>query len=156
MKKIKEIRIVELRDISLAKVDYIGGFQNIGNSYKKLLNWSRANSFTNSKINKTLTIYHDDPNVVGINNVRQSHCVIVDKEIKSSGEIKIIKFTPGKCVVGRYELSYFEFKNAWIEITEWVKSNNLKSSGDSFEVYQNNSNNHSQNKTIIDICIPIE
>lgn len=106
--------------------------------------------------NKTLTIYHDDPRVVGMNNVRQSACIIVDKPIEPTNEIKKFEFKPGKCAVGRYELSFFEFKDAWTEMHEWIINKKFKIVGDSFEVYQNYSNNHPQKKSIIDICIPIE
>ncbi|MEL7531038.1 MAG: GyrI-like domain-containing protein, partial [Bacteroidota bacterium] len=76
--------------------------------------------------------------------------------IEPSGEIKSIELSPGKCVVGRYEISFFQFRNAWVEIYQWLESKNLQKSGDAFEVYQNNSSQHPQKKTIIDICIPID
>lgn len=57
----KNIRVLELREITLAKVEYKDSFQGIGKAYGKLMNWARANGFSNSKTNKTLTIYHDDP-----------------------------------------------------------------------------------------------
>ena len=157
MTKAKNIRVLELRNITLAKVEYKGSFQGIGKAYKKLMNWARANGFTNSKTNKTLTIYHDDPNEVGINNVRQSACIITDKPFEPNDGIKKSEFCAGKCAVGRYEISFFEFKDAWTEMFDWINKNDLKvSKKDAFEVYQNNSNTHPKKKTVIDICVPIE
>ena len=57
--------------------------------------------------------------------MRQSACIIIDKPIKSE-EIKQTKLSARKCVVGRYEISFFEFKNAWTEMHAWVKDNNIK------------------------------
>lgn len=157
MTKAKSIRVLELREITLAKVEYKGSFQGIGKAYRKLMNWARTNGFTNSKTNKTLTIYHDDPNEVGMNNVRQSACIITHKAFEPTDEIKKIKFNAGKCAVGRYEISFFEFKDAWTEMFNWIDKNGLKiSEKDAFEVYQNNSNTHPKKKTVIDICVPIE
>lgn len=157
MTKAKNIRVLELREITLAKVEYKGSFQGIGKAYGKLMNWARTNGFTDSKTNKTLTIYHDDPNEVGMNNVRQSACIITDKPFEPKGEIKKTVLNAGKCAVGRYEISFFEFKKAWTEMFEWIDQNDLKvSEKDAFEVYQNNSNTHPKKKTVIDICIPIE
>lgn len=68
----KNIRVLELREITLAKVEYKGSFQGIGKAYSRLMDWAIANGFSNSKTNKTLTIYHDDPNEVGMNNVRKA------------------------------------------------------------------------------------
>ncbi|GGZ89884.1 AraC family transcriptional regulator [Algibacter mikhailovii] len=157
MKKAKRIRVLELRKITLAKVEYQGSFQGIGAAYGKLMQWARSNGFSNPKTNKTLTIYHDDPNVVGMYNVRQSACIIANKPFEPTNEIKKTELNAGKCVVGRYEISFFEFKEAWLEMFDWIHKNNLKvSKKDAFEVYQNNSNTHPLKKTIIDICIPIE
>jgi len=157
LRKAKTIRVLNLRDISLAKVEYKGSFQGIGKAYGKLMQWSRANGLTDATKNKTITIYHDDPNEVGMNNVRQSACIIVDKLVKSPEGITQSDFKPGKCAVGRFEISFFEFKNAWIEMFKWIDQNGFKASGeDSFEVYQNNSNQHPQKKCIIDICISVK
>jgi len=155
--KAKNIRILELRKVTIAKVEYKGSFQGIGKAYGKLNKWAYENGFTNSKTNKTLTIYHDDPNIVGINNVRQSACIITHKPFDPPMGISKAEFNAGKCAVGRYEISFFEFKDAWTEMFDWINKNKLKVSGkDAFEVYQNNSNMQAKKKTIIDICIPIE
>ena len=153
----KKIRVLGLREITIAKIEYKDSFQGIGVVYKKLMNWARLNGYSNPKINKTITIYHDDPNEVGINNVRQSACIIADRKFDSTDTIKQDELYAGKCAVGRYEISFYEFKNAWMEMTEWIKENNLEVSGkDSFEVYQNNSNNYPSKKCIVDICIPLK
>jgi AraC family transcriptional regulator len=156
MAKAKSIRILHLRDITLAKIEYKGGFQGIGKAYKKLMTWAKVNAFTNPTKNKTLTIYHDDPNIVGMNNVRQSACIITDMPIVPTEEITMLDFKPGKCVVGRFEVSFFEFRDAWIEMHEWIKKENLTISGKSFEVYQNKSSSHPKKKSVIDICIQVE
>lgn len=153
----KNIRVLELREITLAKVKYKGSFQGIGKAYSRLMDWAIANGFSNSKTNKTLTIYHDDPNEVGMNNVRQSACIITDQPFEPTNQIKKEKFRAGKCAVGRFEISYFQFKKAWSEMFEWIHENGLKvSEKDAFEVYQNHSNTPSNKKCIIDICIPIK
>ena len=157
MNKIKNIRILHLRETTLAKVEYKGSFQGIGKAYKKLLSWAHDNGYSNSNKNKTLTIYHDNPNEVKMNNVRQSACIIIDQTFDTTNEITKMKLNAGKFVVGRYEISFFEFKHAWTEMFDWINKNNLKTSKkNAFEVYQNNSNNHPQKKCIVDICIPIE
>lgn len=154
---VNTIKILELRNTILAKVDYKGDFTGIGNAYRTLKNWSNPNGFNNPATNKTITIYHDDPNKVGINNVRQSACIIVDKEIKTTETIKQLNFKPGKCAVGRFEISFFEFKKAWEEMFDWINKNNLeKAERDAFEVYQTNANKSPKQKVIIDICIPVK
>lgn len=153
MAKAKKISILELREVTLATVAYKGSFQGIGKAYAELMKWARAHGFTNSKKNKTLTIYHDDPDVVGVDHVRQSASMITDKPFEPMNNIKKLVFNAGTCAVGRYEISFSEFKDAWTEMKNFVDNHELDfSMAGSFEVYQPKRNN----KIVVDICIPVK
>ena len=47
----KKIRVLQLREIIIAKIEYKGSFQGIGVVYKKLMNWAHQNGYSNPKIN---------------------------------------------------------------------------------------------------------
>jgi len=146
MKVIIEPRVVDLKSVLLAKIDYTGHFQGIGKVYQNLMSWAKTNNFSS---NKTITIYWNDPNIVGFNNVSQSACIITHQTIKEVGEIKNHQLPAQKCFVGRFEVSYFEFPKAWKYTTQKLKENNLKEKGTgNFEVFNS--------KKVIDICIPVE
>ena len=150
----KSIRVLELRKITLAKIEYKGSFQGIGKAYSKLTNWAKKQGLINKSINKTLTIYKNDIYKVGIENLEQGASIIIDKACKPNNEVDIIEFNPGKCAVGRYELiSFFEFKDIWADMKSYTDNHELEfSMSGSFEVYQPKRNN----KTIVDICIPLK
>ena len=158
----KDIKVLELKAMTVAKINYKGSFRGIGKVYSKLMHWGRENGFADANKNKNITIYHDDPNEVGMNNVRQSACLIIDKpfELTNTKEIKKMELDAGKCAVGRYEISFFKFKKAWTEMFDWVEKNNFKvSDKDAFEIYHPKSNFKSRlffYKVIVDICIPIQ
>ncbi|MDG2193276.1 MAG: GyrI-like domain-containing protein [Polaribacter sp.] len=154
MKRLNEVRVVDLRSISIAHVNHKGDFQGIGKAYSKLSKWARQQGLNNKKINKTLTIYHNDIDVVGIENLEQSASIILDKKCEPTKEVSIKEFKPGKCAIRRYELnSFFEFKDVWLDMKNFVDNHELEfSMAGSFEVYQPKQNN----KTVVDICIPIK
>ena len=154
MKRLNEVKIIELRSITLAVVEHIGDFQGIGKAYSKLMNWAKSKGFTNDKINKTLTIYHDDFNSVQLKDLRQSASIILDKPCEPSKSVTIQDFKPGKCAVRRYELgSFLEFKDVWADMRNFIDNHELSfSMAGAFEVYQPKRNN----KHIVDICIPIK
>ena len=80
MRSLNEVRIVELRPITLGQVIHKGDFQGIGKAYSKLSKWAKQNGLNNKKVNKTLTIYQNDINEVGIENLEQRASIILDKK----------------------------------------------------------------------------
>ena len=154
MKRLNKVRLLELRPVTIAQVQHIGEFQEIGRAYSKLTKWATQHGMTDKNINKTLTIYKNDINEVGIENLEQGASIIINKTCKPNNEINIIEFKPGKCAVGRYELnSFFEFNEAWTDMKNYTDSHELEFSiAGSFEVYQPKRNN----KTVVDICIPLK
>ena len=69
LKRVNEVRIVELRPITIAQVVHKGDFQGIGKAYSKLTKWAKQQGFTDQMNNKTLTIYKNDMYEVGIENL---------------------------------------------------------------------------------------
>lgn len=154
MRRLNEVRIIELRSITLAQVSHKGDFQGIGKAYSKLSKWAKQQGLNDKSVNKTLTIYHDDLYKVGIENLEQSASIILNKKCVPSKGINIKEFEPGKCAIRRYELnSFFEFKDVWTDMKKFVDNHELEfSMAGSFEVYQPKTNN----KTVVDICIPLK
>lgn len=105
MRSLNEARILELRPITLGQVIHKVDFQGIGKAYSKLSKWAKQNGLNNKKVNKTLTIYQNDINEVGIENLEQRASIILDKKCEPSNEVSIIEFEPGKCAVRSYELN---------------------------------------------------
>lgn len=79
MKRLNEIRIVKLRPITIAQVQHKGDFHGIGKAYSTLIKWAKQHGLTDKKNNKTLTVYKNDFNKVGIENLEQGASIIVDK-----------------------------------------------------------------------------
>jgi AraC family transcriptional regulator len=154
MKRLNEVRIVELRPITIAQVQHKGDFQGIGKAYSKLTKWANQQGLTDKIKNKTLTVYKNDINEVGIKNLEQGASIIVDKVCEPNNDVSLIEFVPGKCAVRRYELnSFFEFKDVWTDMNNYTDNHELEfSMAGSFEVYQPKRNN----KTVVDICIPLK
>ena len=154
MKRLNEVRIVELRPITIAQVQHKGDFQGIGKAYSKLTKWANQQGLTDKIKNKTLTVYKNDINEVGVKNLEQGASIIVDKVCEPNNDVSLIEFVPGKCAVRRYELnSFFEFKDVWTDMKNYTDNHELEfSMTGSFEVYQPKRNN----KTVVDICIPLK
>jgi len=152
-----KIVVTVLQEIKLAGITHIGEFEKIGSLYSALMEWGQKNKVVQTSNFKTVTIYHDNPNITQFSKVRCSACITVDKEIKDEGEIRPLKIHNGIYAVGHFEIEGKEISNAWKSMNIWVIENGYQfRDGDYFEIYHNDHKTHPEQKFIIDICIPLE
>ncbi len=151
------IEIKTLPKMQLAYVSHKGDFSKIGNAYGKLMNWAGMTGLLGSPETKTVTIYHDDPNEVGMENVRQSACVTLKNSIEPGEGIGLRETVNGNYAVGRFEINFTEFGDSWKSVFTELESKGHEHNGeDCFEIYHNNYQEHPEKKCIVDICIPVK
>lgn len=152
-----KIRIEKLDQMTLAYVSHKGDFSKIGNAYGPLMNWAGKNGLLGKPNSKTVTIYHDDPNEVGMENVRQSACLKLQTRVETSQGVAIRETSEGEYAIGSFEIGFEDFGKAWESVFSWIGENGKKhNEGDCFEVFHNNFMEHPEKKCIVDICIPIQ
>lgn len=149
------IEVKQMPLINVAYVTHVGNFQGIGKAYEKLMNWAYANGVSGEK---TITVYHDNPNNTDISKIRQSACIELKKPVKASNEVSSTTIKEGNYAVGKFEVGFSEFEKAWQSMMIWIEENGYKvnATRGSYEIYHNNFKNHPQGKSVIEICIPVE
>jgi AraC family transcriptional regulator len=146
----------------LPKYDFIyvrhtGQFNEIGQAYNKLFQWAGPRGLLNFPETKTATVYHDDPKVTDIENVRQSACISISSSVKTDGEIGTMSVPAGKYAVGRFEIGPTEFEEAWNSMCLWLGDSGWQpADGYPYELYHNNHEEHPERKFILDICMPVK
>lgn len=151
------IQVKEMPAMHLVYCRHTGAFDQIGKAYGKLMQWAGPRGLLSTPNLKTVTVYHDDPNVTQIDKVRQSACITVDKEVKTEGEFGNMKLPASKCVVGRFEVSPTEFEQAWNSVCVYLSESGYQPDDKNpFELYHNNHEEHPEKKFIVDICIPVK
>ena len=149
-----KIEVKEMPSLKLAYVSHVGAFHLIGNAFGKLMRWAIPKNLSNSK---TITVYHDDPNITEVSKVRQAAGIILTDAIETSGEIGTMCLENGRYVAGRFELSYTEFEKAWQGIFVWIYENGFETiSKDCYQIHHNKPNQHPDKKSIVEICIPVK
>lgn len=152
--------IVEVKEMPEMKAIYcrhIGPFHLIGQAYAKLGQWATPRGLYTPNVTKTVTVTHDDPSITDEDKIRQSACIIVDKEVKVEGEIGKMTIPGGQYAVGHFELGMDEFQKAWNTMCHWfTKSGYQQGDGCAYELYHNDYTTHPQKKHIVDICIPVK
>lgn len=151
---------IEIKDMPELKVLYVrhtGPFDQIGNAYEKLMKWAGPRGLLASQTMKTVTIYHDDPAVTDIANLRQSACITIDREMKGEGEVGRIDIPSGRYAVGRFEIGVEGFSDAWNTMCQWFSESGYQpGEGMYYELYHNSIEQDMAKHFVLDICIPVK
>jgi AraC family transcriptional regulator len=151
------VEIKVMPDMKAIYCRHIGPFHLIGQAYEKLSQWAGPRGLYVPNVTKTATVTHDDPSVTDLDKIRQSACIIVDKDVKVEGEIGKMIIPGGKYVVGHFELGMHEFQKAWNTMCHWfTESGYQQGDGCTYELYHNDYTTHPEKKHIVDICIPVK
>jgi AraC family transcriptional regulator len=151
------IEIKEMPAMDLVYCRHTGDFKKIGEAYRKLMKWAGPRGLLNVPTLKTVTVYHDDPNVTALENVRQSACITVDHPVETEGEFGQFHLPSAKCVVGSFEIDASEFTEAWNAVCLWLSESGYQpADGHPFELYHNDHETHPERKFVVDICIPVK
>lgn len=152
-----KIEIKEMPEMKVIYCRHKGAFNEIKYAYEKLCKWAGPRGYLNNPQMKYLTVYHDDPSITAIENVRQDACIMVDQEVKVEGEIGKMTVAGGKYAVGRFEIGETEFEKAWNTMCMWfTESGYQPGEGSTYELYYNDHTQHPEHKFILDICIPVK
>jgi len=152
-----KIEIKEMPEFNLVYCRHIGHFNQIGKVYEKLMKWAGPRGLLNSPTTKTITVYHDDPSITAIEQVRQSACITVEGEVKVDGEFGKMKLEGGKYAVGRFEIDETGFEKAWNTMCLWfTESGYQPGEGYPYELYHNSHDEDTKRKFVLDICIPVK
>ncbi|PKP00896.1 MAG: AraC family transcriptional regulator [Bacteroidetes bacterium HGW-Bacteroidetes-6] len=151
------IEVKTMPALKLLYVRHTGAFDQIGMAYGKLMQWAGPRGLLQSPNFKTATVYHDDPAITKIENLRQSACITIDRDVKGEGEIGRLDLPANLCAVGRFEIGVDGFSDAWNTMCLWLTESGFQpGEGLPYELYYNNQEEHPEKKFILDICIPVK
>lgn len=151
-----KIEIKQMPELNLIYCRHMGAFNKIGQAYEKLFKWAVPRGLVTSST-KTVTVYHDDPAITGVEKVRQDASIIVEKDVKVEGEIGKSTVSAGKYAIGHFEIKETAFELAWNTMCSWLTESGYQpGEGSTYELYHNDYNEHPEHKFIVDICIPVK
>jgi len=150
-----KVEVKELAQMDLAYVSSMGP-QHMESAFQKLIRWATPQGLMHEQT-KMVVIYHDSFKVTPADKVRMSACILIKQPLDTKGEIGHTSIGPGKCIVGRFEITLNEFEKSWTGLFIWMNENGYKKAAKNpFEIYHNNFNEHPEKKAIVDFCIPVE
>lgn len=152
-----QIEIKEMPEMHVVYCRHTGAFNQIGKAFEKLMKWAGPRGLLNFPETKTITVYHDDPTITAIEQVRQSACITVDSDVKVDGEIGKMKLNSGRYAVGHFEIDAQGFEKAWNTMCLWFSDSGYQpGDGHPYELYYNTPEEVAKRRFVLDICIPVK
>lgn len=95
-------------DLHLAYIRHNGSYDKVGGSFQKLMFWAATHLVLKLKP-VTIGIVHDDPDLTDEQHIRFDACVLLSKEINTTGEIGYKKIEGGRFAVFTFKGAYEGF-----------------------------------------------
>lgn len=150
-----KIEIKQMPEMHLASVTSIG-VQNVEKAFEKVIHWGKSKNLFPAEHLKMISVYHDSFKLTSPDKVRINACMLLDKPIKSEGEIFPEKLPAGKYIVGNFFIGLEEFEQAWNGLFMWMNEKGYEFRRVfPYEIYHTNLKDHQEGKMNVDLCIPI-
>ncbi len=161
-KPAQSVRIEKIEAMTVAYVRHVGPYAGdvslFGRLFGRLFQWAGPRGLIGAQT-KSLTIYHDNPEITDEQKLRISVCITVPPDTRPDGDIGVMTIDGGTYAVARFELDPTEYGGAW----SWLMGVWLPSSGyqpddraHCFEMYLNDAEQHPQKKHLVDIWEPVK
>jgi len=155
----RSVEVRELPGMTIAYIRHVGPYKGNGELFQglfdRLFAWAGSRELLKQPDMKTITVYHDDPDVTAENKLRLSVGLIVPKDTKVEGEISKMDIDAGKYVVARFELGVQDYQKAWSWLFgEWFPESGFQpADGPSMEMC---SAKTEDGRHVVDICVPVK
>ncbi|MDN3664778.1 GyrI-like domain-containing protein [Algibacter miyuki] len=149
------IEIKTLPELHLASVTHIG-VNNIENAFERIIKWAIPQGLMQDPETKLVRLFHDSFKITTPDKVRMSIGVLTEKDFLVDADIQKTSTTPGKYIVGHFEIPIEDFEKSWNSLYIWMHDNGYKKAeGAPFEIYQNDMRQHPEGLAVVDFHIPI-
>lgn len=153
---IKSEEVKVLSELHTAACAHVGDYKQTCGAFEKLAAWAMPKGLMTDQ-SVMLAIYHDDPELVAVEQLRSDACLVVSPSTVIEGDVRPYQVSGGKYLVINAELKMSEFMDVWSKAYQILKEKELECDNrDHYEVYLNSPEMSPEALFLIDICIPLK
>jgi len=157
MAKNASVRIVEMHNMHIACVRFIGPYLGIGKAFSTLFCWAVERQLLKPDA-LIMGVYHDMPEITSPDQLRSDACITVPIGTETAAPVSTRPFL----CAGDYAVGHFEFKNVryfprvWRYMTsQWIPASGCQiDERPMFEIYRGDPM-MMDNVFRVDICVPV-
>jgi AraC family transcriptional regulator len=155
-----QVLVEDLPKMTVAYVRHVGPYAGdpglFGRLFGRLMTWAGPRGLLGPDA-RTLSIYHDSPDITEPAKLRTSCCVTVPPDTRGEGEVGIMEIAAGKYARARFEIDMDQYGGAWAWFMgEWMPSSGYQpDDGPPYELYLNDPSQHPEGKCLVEITMPV-
>jgi AraC family transcriptional regulator len=154
VKDAPEMHVAYIRHIG----PYAGDVELFSRLFSRLYAWAGPRGLLASPDVRTMTIYHDSPELTDPNKLRIDVGITVPPGVKVDGEVGKSTIAAGKYAIAHFEIKSDQYSDAWSAIYGgWLPESGYQPDDrPCFELYLNDASQHPEGKCIVDIYVPVK
>jgi len=151
------VEVKELPALHVAYIRHIGRYSDISEAFNRLMRWAGPRKLLRFPETEILAIYHDNPDVTPIEQLRSDACITVPEDTKVKRDIGLMEVPGGSFAVAYVEIDVTQYGEAWDRlIGDWLPQSGYQPDERMcYERYLNDPEKHPRSKHIVEICEPI-
>ncbi len=152
-----DVEIKTINSKTLATMDHVGDYIEIGRAFEKVFAWGAGQGLLNENI-RAFGIYFDDPNAVSSKDLKSKAGFLVDDNFKDNDRVKKYIIHGGKYAVIIHKGAYSELETAykWLYGTWLINSGKEPDDKPVIEEYLNNPREVPPSELLTAIFLPIK
>ncbi len=150
-----QVRIETLDPIKVAKIRYVGPYNEIGPCFQRLFQWAVS---VGAQPRRAFTLSYDNPEVVPAEKLRSDACLELETNAEPPAEITIETVEPGRCAIYTHKGSYEGLEEAYRRFFyEWLPgSGEEMDDRPCMDIYLNTPFDTAPEYLLTDIHLPIK
>lgn len=159
---IASIEVKDIPEMNVAYIRHIGSYagdeQLFGTLFNRLFTWAGPRGLLRFPETKTITIYHDNPDITDDTKLRTDVCITVPPDTQVDGEIGKATIPAGKYAIAHFEITPDRYGEAWNAVYGgWLPESGYQPDDrPCFELYLNDPKQHPEGKHVVDIYAPVK
>jgi AraC family transcriptional regulator len=151
------VSVREMPERHVAYIRHVGRYNEIGKAFQRLMRWAGPRRLLRLPETQVLAIYHDNPDVTPVPQLRADACVTVPMGTKVKRDIGTMTLPGGSYAVAHVEIDATQYGEAWDRlIGEWLPQSGYQPDDrPCYELYLNEPRKHPESKHIVEICEPV-
>lgn len=158
-KTMNEVKIENIKDITVACIKHSGSYSKIGEAFNELFFVAKESNLLNRNT-RMIGVFYDNPNMIEEKNLRSKACITVDENFEEKEGLKKNIIEGGKYGVYIHKGSYSQLKDIYDYLFEvWLVQNRqvaLNRNITSFEEYLNSPEKTDPSELLTKIYIPLK
>ena len=134
---------------------YMGDTELFGRLFTTVTNWAAPRGLM-TDTTEAITVYHDDPYTTPVDRQRISVGYTVPEGTITTEGIELMEIPEGQYIIGNFEIYPTQYREAWREMEEFIRTERLRTTNLTFETYRNDPDTHPEGKHIVDLCMGIQ